>query len=192
MKSVLTTLVLGMVAAGSFAQEALPEPEYVNEAYLLKGGKLDKVEMATLKFQSKTSNYFVSMKGTTSQVIKGSQSPVRVTPDAHFVARLRDLNIDPATFIRLRAFKVGKADREYVMNSFSAHIYGNADSKPTEDTTLPITFKKYGAESVVSLAPHLRRVSTLSPLALQDCKSAALVSIRNKPLRRTRRGKLSR
>ena len=65
MKSVLTTLVLGMVAAGSFAQEALPEPEYVNEAYLLKGGKLDKVEMATLKFQSKTSNYFVSTKGTT-------------------------------------------------------------------------------------------------------------------------------
>jgi len=171
MKSVLTTLVLGMVAAGSFAQEALPEPEYVNEAYLLKGGKLDKVEMATLKFQSKTSNYFVSMKGTTSQVIKGSQSPVRVTPDAHFVARLRDLNIDPATFIRLRAFKVGKADREYVMNSFSAHIYGNADSKPTEDTTLPITFKKYGAESVeiipsAPLAPGEYFIS-FSPSGLQ-------------------------
>jgi len=40
MKSVLTTLVLGMVAAGSFAQEALPEPEYVNEAYLLNGWEI--------------------------------------------------------------------------------------------------------------------------------------------------------
>ncbi len=148
MKLAVTTLVLGFIVAGSFAQQAVPEPEYVNEAYFLNGGKLEKAESATLKFRSKTSNYFVEMKATSSQVASGTHSPLRVPPDAHFVVRVRYLDIDPARVIRLRAFKVGKADREYLLNTFNSHLYGNSNSKSSEDATIPVTFKKYGSESI--------------------------------------------
>ena len=124
MKLAVTTLVLGFIAAGSFAQQAVPEPEYVNEAYFLNGGKLEKAESATLKFRSKTSNYFVEMKATSSQVAAriplaregAARRPLQLVP-------LRFLDVVPATVVRMHPLKVGKDDEEDLWETLNWHLF---------------------------------------------------------------------
>ena len=148
MKFVIAALALGLLIAVSFAQDAPLEPEYVNQAYLLKDGKIEKTEIATIKFQTKTTNHFITVKGTSSEVVLGSRSPVRVPPDAHFIVRLPSSDVDPSTLIKLQVFRIGKDDREFLMHTAKAHIYGGVSSTPTDDAGVPITIKKYGAKSL--------------------------------------------
>ena len=148
MNFLLEALVLCIVVNAVFAQEPAPEPEYVNQAYLLKDGKLQKLEITAFTMQHKTTNHIVTVKGTLTEVVEGTQSPVRVPPDAHFIIRLENSDIDPSTLIKLQLFKVGKGDREYLLHTAKAHPFGGVSSKSPDDNSVPITIQKYGVKSV--------------------------------------------
>ncbi|MDQ2840319.1 MAG: hypothetical protein M3Y72_04620 [Acidobacteriota bacterium] len=148
MKIKLLALTFSIFSVGLLAQDTPAEPEFVNQYFVLNDGKLQRLENATLKMQSKTSNRFVMVKGTTSEVVDGTQSPVRVAPDAHFIVRMQTGDIDPTTMIHLKQFKVGKNDRELLMHSGGAVIFAGTKSKGADDTSIPISVKKYGSKSL--------------------------------------------
>lgn len=147
MKSPLFALVLSAFSIGVFAQEVPAEPEYVNQYFVLRNGKLDRLEHDALTMQSKMRNHIIAIKTTVSQSVSGTQSSIRVRPDAHFVVRMDTGDTDPATMVILQEFKIGKGDREILRGSAGAHVFGGGHSNTPDATTLPITVKKYGAKS---------------------------------------------
>ncbi|MGA8027419.1 MAG: hypothetical protein WB992_09750 [Bryobacteraceae bacterium] len=147
MTSKQIALTLTLCSACLFAQEAPTEPEYVNQYYVLKDGKLERLEHENLKLQHKTNDYFVTVKGSSIETVNGTHSPVRLGTDAHFIVRMQTGDIDPATMVKLQPFKVGKNDREILMNSGGAHLFGGVHSKAADDISIAVTVKKYGTNS---------------------------------------------
>jgi hypothetical protein len=165
-------LALVLTAFGVLAQETPAEPEYVNQYFVLRGGKLDRLEHEALKTQAKVSNRLVVVKATTSEIVNGTQSPVRVRPDAHFIVRMQTGDVDPATMIKLQPFKVGKSDRELLTHSGGTHIFGGVHSQAADETAIPVTVKKYGANSfeVIPSQPLSQGEYFFTVLGLQaDC-----------------------
>ncbi len=140
-------LALSAFAAVLVGQDTKTEPEYVNQYFVLRDGKLDRLENKELKMQSKGSNHVISMKVTTSEIVDGTRSPIRVTPDAHSVVRRQTGDNDPATMIKLQSLKVSKNDREILVHSSGTHVFGGGHSNAVDDTSLSVVVKKYGANS---------------------------------------------
>ena len=151
--------VLALLVAGKtdaiWAQDAaaVPEPEYVNQVFALgTGGKLEPLERAKLEHQSKTTNHFISVKATSSEAVQGKASPVRLSPDTHFIVRLYSGDIDPSTLVHLNAFAAKKNDRELAMYSAGGVIFAGTKGKSAQDTSVPISVTKYGSKSM-QIAP---------------------------------------
>jgi hypothetical protein len=79
--------------------------------------------------------------------VSGTQLPVRVRSDAHFIVRMEIGDVDPATMVQLRPFKVGKGDRELLMHTAGGHVFGGVKSQAADDTAIAVTVKKFGTKS---------------------------------------------
>ena len=107
------SLLVGVVSwLGSQAQVA--EPQYLGQyAFLGPTGQLVPLESAQGKSETKSRSVFISNKVTSSFVVEGAASSVRVGPLAHFIVRMSPGSnaIDPNTLISLTAFTVDGGKR---------------------------------------------------------------------------------
>jgi hypothetical protein len=138
------------VSGALFAQEAKPavqEPEYVYQVFLLGAdGKL--VALEQQKPTYKTQAHRVPFKGITvtgEYTVPYPESTVRIAPDAHFIVRVPD-GFDPRSVIYLKPFVVETAVRALPVATAKG-LY-TVRSTETPDTSLAVTFKKYGKNSV--------------------------------------------
>jgi hypothetical protein len=149
-----TVLLITSNAVGAIAQDAKPaveEPQYVGRfAEIGPDGKLIDLEQQKVTLESKAHNHFIGVSVTGEAVVPNAKSPVRIPAGAHFVVRISpgSENIDPSTYLSLRPFIVKKDSRQILMNQAKAGVFQGAKSSQAADTSIAVTFKKYGASSL--------------------------------------------
>jgi len=145
-------------AVAGFAQDAkspVDEPQYVGRfAEIGPDGKLIDLEQQKITHESKAHNHVFGVSVTGEEVVPNAKSPVRVPATAHFVVRVSpgSESIDPNTYLALRPFIVKKDSRQILTNQAKAGVFQSAKSSQAADTSIAVTFKKYGNGSL-EIAP---------------------------------------
>lgn len=147
--SIPTTALFG--ASPLQDTKVVEEPQYVGQFHQIgTDGKLIPLESQQMTMESKTHNHFISVSTSGGWAVPSTSSPVRVPSSAHFVVRVSPgmENIDPSTLVTLKPFVVTKEKRTLPTSSAKAVIFGGVKSEGAADTSLPLTFKKYGTISL--------------------------------------------
>jgi hypothetical protein len=130
---------------------AVEEPQYVGQFVALgPDAKLVPLEQQKPTYQMKTKNHFISVTANGEQTVPGASSSARFAPDVHFIVRVPAgmENTDPNTLMALKPFVVKKDVRSIPMNSAKAGMFQGAKGGQAADTSIALTFKKYGANSL--------------------------------------------
>jgi len=148
------TLLLGcpLVMHAQQASTPVAEPQYMYQiAGLNSDGSLITLESEKLTTEHATHNRVVFVQGSSQQTVPGEHSPVRLPSNATFVVKwVQGMDaIDPNTMVKLRPFVAGKGVRVLPLNTAKAVIFGGVKSQSTPDNSLPVTFKKYGQNSLL-------------------------------------------
>ena len=88
---------------------------------------------------------------TGNYVVAGAASTVRVPANATFVVRISPGSeaIDPSTVVQMRPFVVQKGARTLPITTAKAGMFQGVKSATAADTSLSLTFKKYGPNSLL-------------------------------------------
>jgi len=137
----------GTIKAQQVQNTPVAEPQYLNSFYAVDAnGKLIDLERQTVTFHTKTKVLpgYASVKMTTQ--FKPGHSSVRLPATAQFVVRGR-APIDPVSRFELRALKVSKDHREFVMTQGHGSILGASATSNLSEGAIPIRFEEYGTNS---------------------------------------------
>jgi hypothetical protein len=126
-------------------KQALPEPEYINQFFLLDStASLKPLEHATVTAETKSSALGLG-HSSSAFVIEGEQSTVRLAqnPDLIFIVRLSSRDVDPVSVVRLYRLQAQNGRRE--IQRWKGSL---TKTKVTQfDSTLPFVAEKYGEKS---------------------------------------------
>jgi hypothetical protein len=93
-----------------------PQPQYLNNVYLLKKDSLVSLEKTQAELKNKTKA--LGFGGNeTAYVMDGGSSPFRIkmADDMRFMVKMNSSMMDPTAMIKLYRFDSGKSEREAVM-----------------------------------------------------------------------------
>lgn len=146
-------VALAVASFGSLTLAAtaqIAEPQYIGRYdFIGPTGQLIPLESAQGKMESKSRSIIIANKISSAITIPGAASTVKVGPVARFVVRAAMMDgIDPNTLITLRAFTVDGAKRTIPTSSASGVIFGGAKGGTATIPTIPLSFKKYGQNSL--------------------------------------------
>jgi hypothetical protein len=150
----LAVLILAGNGLSLRAQEqkaTVQEPEYLGQFALLgSNGTLVPLDQQKMTFVSQAHNHFFSVSASGEKVVPGKSSPVRVSPDAHFVVKSSSTydSVDPNTLVHLVPFAIQKGQRVIVETTAKAGVFQGAKGQSAPDTSIPLNFKKYGTSSL--------------------------------------------
>jgi hypothetical protein len=148
----ITLSILSAFALHAQQPPAVEEPQYMYQIAALKpDGTLLTLESQKLTTEHETHNRFVYVQGSSQQLVPGEHSPIRLGGNAVFVIKwVQGMDaIDPNTMVKLRPFVIQKGQRVLPVRSGKAVIFSGTKSQSTPDNSLPVTFKKYGQNSLL-------------------------------------------
>jgi hypothetical protein len=148
----LVCLIAGAISIpAQQTSSAVAEPQYTYEfAALGADGSLIPLEKQKLLTQHETHNRFIYVNGTVEQTVQGERSSVRLPGNTSFVVRLfpNMESIDPNTLVALKPFVVKKGQRQIPEHSGKATMFTGVKGQAAADTSIALTFKKYGQSSL--------------------------------------------
>ena len=148
---VALAMVANPILRAQDAKPAVEEPQYVGQFVALgPDAKLVPLEQQKPIYQMKTKNHFINVTASGEQTVPGASSSVRLSPDVHFIVRIPAgmENTDPNTLMSLKPFMVKKDVRSIATVSAKAGMFQGAKGGQAADTSIALTFKKYGENSL--------------------------------------------
>ena len=127
---------------------AVPQPQYLNNVYLLKKDSLASLE----KIQAEMKNKMKALGfggSETGYVMDGGKSPfrIKVADDMRFVVKMNSSMMDPTAMIKLYRFESGKSDREAVMGGGGGMF--NKKKNVGSDVEVPCNIQKSGDDTYI-------------------------------------------
>lgn len=132
------------------SSSSYPVPQFNYQVYLYKAGQLNSLEKATSQLKTSGGGFIVA-SSTSSYVIEGAQSSVRLNGENHtFIVKVGQ-GVDPSEYIKLVKLEVrGKRSQNRYADQFksTASMYHSETNKTTEQN-VNISFRSVNPEKGV-------------------------------------------
>jgi hypothetical protein len=144
----MTFIVCATDINGQTKTTAVPQPQYLNNVYLLMQDSLVLVEkvQAEMKSKAKALGFGGSESG---YFMDGNKSPfrIKITDGMQFMVKMNSSMMDPTMMIKLYRFESGKSDREAVLGGGGGMF--NKKKDVGSNVEVPCNIQKSGNDTFI-------------------------------------------